>query len=530
MKRKLVRNKKMRYAGVSVALTVLVVVVAVLLNVLATSVTQRYSLYTSMVGKTAFDVTENCYDLLDTAFENAKKETGKTPKVTILFCDTEENVKANDSTNFYLYRTAKQLEARFDALEVEFIDVFANPKPIENYMTTTNPLTGEAIDVTIYADSVIVISEDYHRVYGATDFFVYDRTLTQAWGYAGEKKLASAIMSALSQKERIACLLNNHGEVFYDYDLVTLLDEAGYSVGYIDLYKDEIPENCELLISFNPSTDLVTTAEMSEKSEVDILEDFLSEDGNAFLVFFANNTPALPNFERYLKEWGVKSDYAKNSNGVSYRYTVQDPGNSLTSDNTTVYGVADERVAARYGNLIGADHEFVIFRGATSFSVSNEGYLDNKDGTYRNQSGTRVMYPLYRTSEGAEAWVGGRRVAGGGAILASVTEQTNETGGSSYVGAFSSVQFATTQYLRSAVYHNTDVLLRLIGNFAATEENGERVPYLTTEGIAVKPFLVQDISTVTTAQILTWTLVLALVPAVAFSAAGVVILVRRRRA
>ncbi len=530
MKRKLIRNKKMRYGSVSVALTVLVILVAILANMLATSVAERYSLYTSMIGKIAFDVTEDCFDTLDTAFKNAKRKTGATPEVTILFCDTEENVKAEDATTFYLYQTAIQLEERFDALNVEFIDVFANPKPIEDYTTTIHPLTGEEIDVNIYSDSVIVVSDDYHRVYGASDFFVYDQTMTQAWGYAGEKKLASAIMSALSKEARVACLLNNHGEVFYDYELVTLLDEAGYSVGYIDLYKDEIPANCELLISFNPSTDLVTTAEMSEKSEVDILDEFLSEDGNAFLVFFSNNTPTLPNFERYLKAWGVQSDYDKNSNGVSYRYTVQDPGKSLTSDNATVYGVADERVAERYGNLIGADHEFVIFRSATSFSVSNEGYLDNKDGTYRSTDGSRVMYPLYRTSDTAEAWVGGRMVAGGGSIMASVTEQTNADGGSSYVGAFSSVQFATTKYLRSAVYHNTDVILRLISEFAATEENGERVPYLTTEGLTVKPFLVQDISTATTAQIFAWTLTLALIPAVVFAAAGVVILVRRRRA
>ncbi|MBQ9784931.1 MAG: Gldg family protein [Clostridia bacterium] len=530
MKRKLIRNKKMRYGSVSVALTVLVILVAILVNMLATAVTERYSLYTSMVGKFAFDVTEDCYDVLDRAFKNAKNATGADPHVTLLFCDTEANVKAVDSTNFYLYQTAMQLDEHFDAFEVKFHDVFANPKPIKDYLTQTNPLTGEEIDVSIYADSVIVISEDYHRVYNASDFYVYDTESSEAWAYAGEKKLAAAIMSAMSKTERVACLLNNHGEIFYDYELLTLLDEAGYTVGYIDLYKDEIPENCDLLISFNPSTDLVTTAEMSEKSEVDILENFLSEDGNSFLVFFSNNTPTLPNFERYLKEWGVQSDYAKNSNGVSYRYTVQDPGKSLTSDNTTVYGVADERVASRYGNLIGEDHEFVIFRSATSFSVSNEGYLDNKDGTYRNASGTRTMYPLYRTSDTAEAWVGGRMVAGGGSILASVTEQTTADGGRSYVGAFSSVQFATTRYLRSAVYHNTDVLLRLISEFAATEQNGERVPHLTTEGLSVKPFLVQDISTVTTAQILRWTLTLALIPAVIFSATGVVILVRRRRA
>lgn len=529
MKKQLIRNKQARYGSVSVLLTAMVIIVTVLTNLVVTSVVERYSLYTSMISQTAFDVTEECYALLDRAFDRAKGATGDAPQVTLMFCDTEENVKAESAVNYYLYQTAKQLATHFDNVTVDCVDVIANPKPVEGYTTKLNPLTGEVIEVGIYSDSLIVLCGDYYRVYNASDFYVYDSTMTTAWAYAGEKKLASAIMSAINDEKRVACLLNNHGEVFYDYELVTLLDEAGYSVGYIDLYKDPIPEKCDLLISYNPSTDLLTTQEMSERSETDILDEFLSKDGNAFLVFIGSNTPALPNFESYLKGWGVQADYAKNTNGVSYRYTIQDPLNSLTSDNTTIYGTAVEENAPLYKDLLNAENEFVVFRNATSFSVSNEGYYDNGNGTYGNQSGTRVMYPLYRSGKSAEAWVGGRRVGGGNSILASVTMQTNETGGCSYVGAFSSVQFATSAYLRSAVYHNTDVVLRLISNFSATQESGERTLRLTTEGIAVKPFLVQTISTATTSQIFTWTLVLALVPAVAITSVGVVILVKRRR-
>lgn len=531
MKRKLIRTKRGRYGSVAVALTALLILVTVLLNMVVTSLVERYSLETPMIKKTAFDVTEDCYTLLDSAFEKAERKIGEMPKVTLWFCDTEENVKAEGSSNYYLYRTVTQLDERFDCIEVKFHDVYANPEPIKDYTTTKNPLTGEDIGVNIYPTSLIVVCGEYHRAYNASDFYLYsDASMTNAWAYGGEKKLASAILSAINDEDRVACLLNNHGEVFYDYDLLALLDEAGYDVGYIDLYKDPIPANCELLISYNPSTDLVTEAEMSERSEVAILDQFLSEDGHAFLVFLSNDSPALPNFESYLKTWGVQSNYAKNSNGVAYRHTIQDPGNSLTSDHTTVYGEAVTGSAKQYGNLIGEDNRFVVFRNATSFRVSGEGYYDNKDGSYRNGNGSRVMYPLYRTAESAEAWVGGKMVGGGGEILAAVTEQKNEDGGSSYVAAFSSVQFATTRYLRSAVYNNTDVMLRLFANFSAEEEGGTRVLRSTTEGLTVKPFLVQTISTATTSQLLSWTLTLALTPAVVVAVLGTVILVRRRRA
>ena len=45
MRKKFIRNKKARYAAVSVALTVMVIVVAVLANAVLTSLVERYSLY-----------------------------------------------------------------------------------------------------------------------------------------------------------------------------------------------------------------------------------------------------------------------------------------------------------------------------------------------------------------------------------------------------------------------------------------------------------------------------------------------------
>ena len=102
----------------------------------------------------------------------------------------------------------------------------------------------------------------------------------------------------------------------------------------------------------------------------------------------------------------------------------------------------------------------------------------------------------------------------------SLTEQQNDTG-SSYVGVVSSVNFATRTYLQSAVYDNGDVLLALF-----EEIGGRTVP----EGLTIKPFASYDISTVTTAQMLRWTVALALIPAIASLAAAAVVLIKRRRA
>ena len=313
MKRKFIRTKKARFGGISALLCAMVLVVAILVNVVVSAVVERYSLNPSMIDAMVFDVTEDCFALLENVFATARGEDGKVPEVKILFCDVEEDVKADSSTNYYFYHTAREIADRFDNVKIECHDIFANPAPVKPYMTMENPLTGEEIETELYEDSIIIVSGDYHHVYGANSFYVYSAEDPEnAWAYAGEKKLTSAIMHAISPEKHVAALLNNHGEVFFDYELLNLLNDAGYTVLYLDLYQDEIPENCDLLISYNPNTDLLTGEQLSDVSEMEILDEFLSKDGNSFMVFLENGTPSLPNFEKYLSEWGVATDYSKN--------------------------------------------------------------------------------------------------------------------------------------------------------------------------------------------------------------------------
>ncbi len=518
MKRKLFRNKQVRYGSLAVLLTMLVLIVVILANMVVSAVVARYELNPSMVGTLAFDVTEECYTFLDEIFTSAR-EGKRSDRVEILFCDTEDKVSAEGSTNYYLYHTAKDFADRFSNITVRCHDIIANPAPVKQYMNTTNPLTGEKIDLSLYSDSVIIIAEDFHRVYAAADFYVYgEENPEEAWAYSGERELASAMMHAVSGEARIACLLNNHGEVHYDYELLNLLTDAGYTVVYLDLYKDPIPATCDLIISYNPNTDLLTGKQLSDTSEMDILDEFLSKDGNSFLVFLENGTPTLPNFEKYLSEWGVATDYAKNSTtGVEYRYMVQDATGALTTDGYTIYGEAAIGASAKFNDPA---VPYVVFRNATSLSVTGEGYIGAGDGSYKNAAGTRTLYPLYMSRPESASYANGMQVSAGATMLASVTEQ-NKNGATSYVGVLSSVQFATSRYLQSAVYGNSDVMLHLFECMGMEH---------TAKGLSVKPFLVQDISTATTSDILFWTLTLSITPAVLATAVGAVILIRRRRA
>ena len=515
MKKRFIRNKKVRYATVAAVLTAMVILVAVLVNVVVSSLVERYALYTSLTPTLAFDVTEDCYTVLEENFNAHKSAKGTLPDIEILFCDLEDSVKAEGHENYYLYYTARALAERFENIKLKFYDIYIDPTPVKPYTVSIHPLTGEELVTQLNSSSVIVVCNNYHRVYKWTDFYVFaDDTSVEPWAYSGERKLSSALMHAIDDDPRIACLLTNHGEIAYDYELLTILDDAGYTVVYMDLYKDPIPATCDVIISYNPNTDLVSD-DLSDISEKEILDAFLAQDGHSFFLFLENGTPHMPNFESYIKEWGIETEYAKNTTtGVSHRYMVQDTSGSLTSDGYTIYGHAED------SRFVDPANEYVVFGNATALSVTGEGYTAREDGTYVSMSGERTLYPLYRSSDKTLHWANGQVVDGGSCILMSLTEQQNAAG-TSHVGVVSSVNFGTREYLQSAVYDNGDVLLTLF------EEIGERS---SPVGLTIKPFASYDISTITTAQMLRWTVTLALIPAITSLAVAVIVLVRRRRA
>ncbi len=509
MKKQYIRTRKFRYGGIAAVLTVLVIAVTVLVNAVFGTLATRYSWYTSMAAELNYDVSETCFDLLGEAFADYGDVHAE-----IILCDSEQSW-LEDSTMRMLYETATALSERYpEQLTVHCYDVLSNPNTVRDYAVMTDPNTGEDYQVALKSTSVIIASEEYHRVYTLQEFYAFqDGDTSKLWAYNGERKLAAGILHAVSPEEHVVCMTNNHGEVFYDLELLYLLDDAGYTVRYLDLYNDEIPENCEMIISYNPNSDIIADDPLSDISETDKLDEFLSEPGNSFWVLMENGTPELPILERYLETWGIDFCYAPNGN---YRYMMQDPTRSLTSDGYTIY--ADAVQEGRSAEFLKELSRPVIFKNATAIKNA-EGFLSKGDGSY--EKGNRTLYSLYEGGADAVAWANGKPVASGeNAILMSMTEQKNADG-ASYVGAVASVDFFSEQFLQSAVYGNGDAFMRAFANAGR-----EHLP----EGLTLKPFQSTDISTVTTRQMLYWTIALSVTPAILITVIAVVVLVKRRQA
>ena len=512
MNKQFFKNRRAKYGGVSILVTALLLACILLANALFGMLAARYGWYIDLHPTQTFPVGEKSTALVKTALDAAG---GEAARVELHFCDNPENLEEGKLVS-YLYATAKEFAARDGRIELFYHDILLDPSSVAGYLTSTviYPETGEETErpITLQKTSLIVASGEYHRAYSTNEFFQWESGSSSPTAYAGEKKLASAILRAVAPATPIACLTNNHGEAYYDYEILYLLDDAGYRLDYIDLTQSVIPEACSLIVCFNPNNDLAERSALSGVSEKEILDDFLSTPGHALLVFLENRTPELPVLDAYLSEWGVSPCYSV-SETANYRYMIRDEMGSLTSDGYTISGKTNGAGLAE--KLTSGISRSPVFSGASGFRPA-AGFVPVEEGTY--QKGDRRVTALYESGSGAVAYANGKAVDADPVGLLAYAEQ-ELPGGVSRVSVVFSVTFATEEWIQPAAYGNADVLLRLTEEMSGNANVG---------GIPAVSFPSSVMHGLSRGARIGWTLALTLTPAVILAAVAIPVLLRRK--
>jgi ABC-2 type transport system permease protein len=329
----------------------------------------------------------------------------------------------------------------------------------------------------------------------------------------------------VTQEGNPFCYLTaNHGESFGDYELMRVIVEAGYTVGFLDLSSESIPEDCELLVTYNPKQDLIGADGVSSVSEIEKIDAFMAQGGK-YMVFLSADTFASgehKNLEVFLADWGVKYMHQP-GDGVEECYLIKDQANSLTIDG---YTVLSENASRGFGaNVMEGFTAANVFGNSTCISFA-DGFSQDAEGNFvASVNGkTRKAAPLMVTHGTAEAWANGRAVARAANepfVLMSMTVQDCENGEKAYLVASASTDFASESAMQSAVLGNGRTLtgiMRYMGK--------ENAPV----DLVFKPFGSTDIESLTTSTANLITVLLAVVPALICLVTGVVVLVRRRNA
>ena len=546
-------SRKMKYGSASVSIAAVICAV-ILLNVLFTALCSEFMLFSDTTTEPLYTLDEETEFLLEQTLTevNAGRDENDPVQVDIIFCADPDLLIQNNKMRS-IYYTALQLENEFsDTISVSTTDVWDNPSSVDEYRA--NAYT------KIYPSYVIIASGSEYRLYTEDAFYLYTSSnSTVPYAYSGEQTFVKGIMAVTRAEAPICALTVNHGEPFAteegraEYsEFLSLIKSAGYDVVFLDLENQEIPENCRLIITFDPQTDFVSNYKTGGVSEVSKLDAFMNQS-YSYMVFADADTPTLKNLEEYLEEWGIVFNRYEKGNA----YEVIDTASALAPDGKNILAQYETEGV---GGVITSDMRRystppkIVFGNALSISYSHsyeQTYVlaDEEQGTgaftygeYVRNMINRNIYDVFRTSDTAyaNANANGAPVldAEGNPIrltdspfrLMTITEQERVvseglgyTNSSSYshVCAFGSVDFASNQVLSSGAFGNSDVLLSLLRTVGKEVfPVGLDFKVLHTDTID-EDYLAPDTAVL-------YTVLFVAIPAVIVSGTGTVVLVKRK--
>ncbi len=508
--RKFLTRRRLKYGSVSILLTVLVVAAVIVLNAALSALAYGFGWYADMSQSLVYDIGKDCRDYLESTvfplMDERNAASGENKKIEIIFCDEMKNLDDEPAQEYILNSILDLKDSYPDRVEISHLNVWENPKEAKDFGVAD-------------ASDIIFKFGDNFTTLSVSQFYVLSGGNNETpTAYNAERRISSALLRIVSENNPMCYLTLNHGEGLESDELLYTLADAGFNYGFIDLAASDIPEDCELLITVNPTTDLLEPSETSQISETAKLDSFMSRGGKYMVLLSAQTLSGreLKNFESFLYKWGVQymTGSAETANNC---YFVRDLSNSVSADGYNFFGeyasnpVANEIFDGAYKNT--------LFSGATALTYA-EGFTSNGDGTY--SCGKKIYAPLLQSYSSAEAWAGGLLVDKANDnpfTLMSLTTEPCDNGKTACLVVSSSVDFCSEDALQSTVYGNTPAILRIIYHMGY-----ENVPLsITSRALTTPP--IQDLTTKDASVI---TALLCVIPTAIIAFVGVFVLVRRK--
>ena len=453
--------------------------------------------------------------------------------INILF-PVDKDALQSDDTTLYVQENAEELRAEFpDYITVEYANSLNNPKRFRKYLSSN----AEKISL----DSIIIECGTEFRIRTLRSFYIFDKE--EPYAYNGEKAFASSILAVTRAEAPLACYTVNHRESFPKsaelnedgeplVPFLDVLENAGYRAQPIDLSKEDIPEACRLLITFDPKDDFISgNTGLEKQGELKKLDDYLAAR-NAYMVFVSPDTGKLENLEEFLGEWGL--EIRRNGNDP---ITVRDNQNSNLNNYEAIISQYDTNDIME-GWAEGLSSK-VIFENAMAidyardYKVQTQPLASDETKTFEiggNVAYNRAVFTMFKSFETASGYAAGSEVAKATASdpfkLMAVSVETHYEQekyalieDSAYVVLCGSTDFASSKYLYSNAYGNEDLLLSVFQMCGR-----EPVPV----GLDFKEFANYKIEQISTGDATKYTVALTVAPIIICLGAGVFVLVRRK--
>ena len=341
------RTSGTRNGSYSVGLTVVVIAIVIVLNLVIGQLPE--SLRNLDVSSTRiYEISDTTTDLLDSLDEDVD--------MTVL--------AVRDDTDDRITTFLSKYEALSDHINIEWVDPVLHPSALTEYDTSENTIvisceaTGKS--TTVSFDDILVPDMYSYYYYGSTDYTEF----------GGEGQLTSAVNYVTSDVEKTIYQTTGHGEGTLSTTITDLMDQNNYNLSEINLLMNtSIPEDCDLLLMYEPATDL-------SDDETEMLRNYLADGGKVMILLGDTNATELPNLETVLEEYGMKAAdgyIADPQRCYQGNYYYIFPELSVSGDMAD--GISSEMV------LLTNTHGMNLIDPARD-TITTTGFMSSSDGAY----------------------------------------------------------------------------------------------------------------------------------------------------
>ena len=464
--KKLKNQALLRKGSFSVAITAAVLAGIIILNVLVSALSKRFVLEFDMSAEKENSMSEENIDYL----KNLDAE------VQITVCATPEDYEGgymsyyaqnlygvtSDATDYYK-QTIKLLDkypAYNDKISLRYIDTQDS-----KFTEISSKYSNEKLS---YGDIIVSCTKngsERYKIVGFSDVYnlsedstyaAYGYTTSTVGGNNVETAVTSAIAYVTSNKTKKAALITGHSKNDYTSDYQTLLKENNYEITVIsDSMIGSISDEYDAVIIAAPTADFLG-------AELDALSAFLENDGKLGkgLIFFADaSAPYLTNLYDFLEQWGIAVGEGILFETNSQNYMPDDPMTMGTyptsSDNDITSGM--NLCITGYNVPITAAFESEGNITVTSLMSTPESVVAAPVGTAASWTGaddyTKQSYSSVIQAE-----------------MSDYDDDNNEI--SSYVLAFSSIEFIQSEYNEQSAVANKNITLAAAERAVGAENTG----------------------------------------------------------
>ena len=487
------------------AMAALLIGVVIVINVIAFALTQAFSLYLFYPDEADLSLSGNT----DALFAD---EIADRDRVTVMFCQAEEDVRASSTGRFAL-TTAENFRERYpELISIEFVNIITGRNSKNEFVDLSKYQTVDPVSnkpYPIYKTSVIFIDEINGRSKvlsdttseGYASFYTLDSS-GASLSYNGEEMMAAMIQWVLKEEHKTAYFTTTHGEIA-DIGLGNMLTAAGYEIDTVDLRRNNVPEDAGLIVISNPVKDFARAMEGSNlDSEIERLRTYI-ENGGSVYVAIDPYVEKLHMLEGLLAEYGITISETE-SEGKIQRNIVHDSRNAITADSfTLVCELADGEYARSIADTVAKySNNDVIQRECAALTLSGK------------------AEPILLSSSASETYAGGTRTDNSGSYcIGAVGVFDNDKGERGRVFVTSSIYLTATDALVTDGYANRPFIYAL----AECVFDADELPY----GCNTVYYNTETLENLTMGRARLYTAIIMTVP-VSLAVVGAVVVIRRK--